>query len=148
MTYFFWYCRPDIGTLWFGVYVLLMPIMWSQPYFPAIFKSKLIRAVIHILVAFLASFVYLHYYLVNGRIDPLHSMTLRCIINVGFSGVCGAFIWASKIPERFWPGKFDFIGHSHNIWHIMGTIVMYLCRNFVYELYEYRRHDPECLYNP
>ncbi|PSN65641.1 HlyIII-domain-containing protein [Corynespora cassiicola Philippines] len=30
----------------------------------------------------------------------------------------GAWIYAGKVPERWWPGVFDFAGHSHNVWHI------------------------------
>ncbi|KAF2474688.1 Hly-III related protein, partial [Lindgomyces ingoldianus] len=29
-----------------------------------------------------------------------------------------AWTYAGKIPERWWPGMFDFCGHSHNVWHI------------------------------
>ena len=34
------------------------------------------------------------------------------------SYIVGVFIYISRVPERFYPGKFDFIGHSHNIWHL------------------------------
>ncbi|KAF2266357.1 HlyIII-domain-containing protein [Lojkania enalia] len=30
----------------------------------------------------------------------------------------GAWIYAAKVPERWWPGIFDFSGHSHNVWHV------------------------------
>ncbi|RDA85791.1 hypothetical protein CP532_6289 [Ophiocordyceps camponoti-leonardi (nom. inval.)] len=29
----------------------------------------------------------------------------------------GAVVYASKIPERWFPGVFDYIGGSHNLWH-------------------------------
>ncbi|KAF1815162.1 adiponectin receptor protein 1 [Eremomyces bilateralis CBS 781.70] len=32
--------------------------------------------------------------------------------------LAGAILYAAKIPERFWPGTFDYLGASHNIWHI------------------------------
>ncbi|KAK5996103.1 putative C30D11.11-like protein [Cladobotryum mycophilum] len=34
----------------------------------------------------------------------------------------GALVYATKFPERLWPGRFDFIGCSHNIWHVMTAI--------------------------
>ncbi|KAB5550776.1 hemolysin-III related-domain-containing protein, partial [Coniochaeta sp. 2T2.1] len=34
----------------------------------------------------------------------------------------GSIINASKFPERRWPGKFDFFGNSHNIWHVATAI--------------------------
>lgn len=29
----------------------------------------------------------------------------------------GAVLYASKIPERWYPGAFDYLGGSHNLWH-------------------------------
>lgn len=29
----------------------------------------------------------------------------------------GAIIFACRIPERWYPGKFDIVGHSHQLWH-------------------------------
>ncbi|KAI5298978.1 hypothetical protein KEM56_003620, partial [Ascosphaera pollenicola] len=39
----------------------------------------------------------------------------------------GAFVYASKIPERWWPGLFDYAGCSHNIWHlaVLGGILFH-----------------------
>jgi adiponectin receptor len=30
----------------------------------------------------------------------------------------GACLYASKVPERWFPGMFDYVGCSHNIWHV------------------------------
>ncbi|EMR63156.1 putative hemolysin-iii family protein [Eutypa lata UCREL1] len=32
--------------------------------------------------------------------------------------VLGACIYASKVPERWFPGSFDYFGNAHNLWHI------------------------------
>ncbi|PHH86902.1 hypothetical protein CDD83_9608 [Cordyceps sp. RAO-2017] len=32
--------------------------------------------------------------------------------------IAGAVVYASKIPERWYPGVFDYIGGSHNLWHV------------------------------
>ena len=31
---------------------------------------------------------------------------------------CGGFFFGSDIPQRFFPGCFDFVGHSHQIFHV------------------------------
>ncbi|KAI8820515.1 hemolysin-III related-domain-containing protein [Fimicolochytrium jonesii] len=31
----------------------------------------------------------------------------------------GAFIYASRVPERWYPGSFDIWGHSHQIFHVL-----------------------------
>ncbi|KAI1828487.1 HlyIII-domain-containing protein [Xylaria intraflava] len=39
--------------------------------------------------------------------------------------VLGAFVYASKVPERWFPGAFDFFGNAHNLWHlaVLGGIM-------------------------
>ncbi|KAI0195962.1 HlyIII-domain-containing protein [Astrocystis sublimbata] len=41
--------------------------------------------------------------------------------------VLGAFVYASKIPERWFPGAFDFFGNAHNLWHmaVLGGIIFH-----------------------
>lgn len=40
--------------------------------------------------------------------------------------ILGAAIYAARIPECIWPGKFDLIGHSHQIFHVM-VVLAALC---------------------
>ncbi|KAJ3474302.1 hypothetical protein NLG97_g9905 [Lecanicillium saksenae] len=39
----------------------------------------------------------------------------------------GAVVYASKIPECWYPGMFDYIGGSHNLWHaaVLGGIMFH-----------------------
>lgn len=39
----------------------------------------------------------------------------------------GAIIYASQVPEKWWPGLFDYAGASHNIWHlaVLGGILFH-----------------------
>lgn len=39
----------------------------------------------------------------------------------------GAIIYASQVPEKWWPGLFDYAGGSHNIWHlaVLGGILFH-----------------------
>lgn len=41
----------------------------------------------------------------------------------------GAVTYACRIPERWYPGKFDIAGHSHQLWHaavVLAAWVHYL----------------------
>jgi adiponectin receptor len=50
--------------------------------------------------------------------DPVyHRMGLPWVIIQGILYVVGAGIYATRIPERFYPGRFDLIGSSHQIFH-------------------------------
>eukprot|EP00300_Choanocystis_sp_HF-7_P003743 c12859_g1_i2.p1 GENE.c12859_g1_i2~~c12859_g1_i2.p1 ORF type:complete len:233 (+),score=32.64 c12859_g1_i2:383-1081(+) len=57
---------------------------------------------------------------------PLMSQVFVSIVWTGIIFVGGAVLYASCVPERFFPGKFDILGHSHQIWHI-AVILGYLC---------------------
>ena len=39
----------------------------------------------------------------------------------------GAIVYASKVPEKWYPGMFDYIGGSHNLWHgaVLGGILFH-----------------------
>ncbi|KAI9005176.1 hemolysin-III related-domain-containing protein [Phycomyces nitens] len=40
------------------------------------------------------------------------------------SYIIGVIVYGNQLPERIWPGKFDHLGHSHQLWHlfVMGGI--------------------------
>jgi predicted membrane channel-forming protein YqfA (hemolysin III family) len=46
--------------------------------------------------------------------------------------IIGAFLYASKIPERWLKGRFDFVGHSHMSWHICYFSGLYLMITDIY----------------
>ncbi|XP_063709027.1 progestin and adipoQ receptor family member 3-like [Culicoides brevitarsis] len=45
---------------------------------------------------------------------------------IGAYAIAGfAFLfYASRIPERWFAGKVDFLGHSHNLWHILVLVAL------------------------
>ncbi|KAK6503314.1 hypothetical protein TWF481_008337 [Arthrobotrys musiformis] len=40
----------------------------------------------------------------------------------GISLLVGVCLFVGRVPERFWPGKFDIWGHSHQLFHIFAVI--------------------------
>ncbi|KAJ5239795.1 hypothetical protein N7468_004414 [Penicillium chermesinum] len=44
---------------------------------------------------------------------------LSWLLLQGFLYILGAGIYAARVPERLWPGKFDIFGHSHQIFHVL-----------------------------
>eukprot|EP01084_Bolivina_argentea_P038489 71167_1 len=47
----------------------------------------------------------------------------------------GGIIWHFRIPERFYPGKFNIFGHSHQIWHLFIVLASFC---WFYGLYDMR----------
>lgn len=60
-------------------------------------------------------------------------MYLLCLIAFVF--------YAAKIPERWFTGKVDFVGHSHNWWHLIIVGAFYHWHNTGLVYAEYRLNN-------
>lgn len=60
--------------------------------------------------------------------------------------LAGAFIYASKVPERWYPGAFDYIGGSHNLWHcaVLGGIFFHYMAMQEFFAGAFRRAEHGC----
>jgi adiponectin receptor len=50
------------------------------------------------------------------------------LVYMAIQYVLGALVYSSRFPECFFPGKFDYIGHSHQLWHVLvvtATMTLY-----------------------
>ncbi|KAI6893352.1 adiponectin receptor protein 1, partial [Hortaea werneckii] len=58
----------------------------------------------------------------------------------------GALLYAGKIPERWCPGWFDYVGGSHNIWHlaVLGGILFHYTAMQRFFGEAFRRAETEC----
>ena len=45
----------------------------------------------------------------------------------------GALVYATRIPERWKPGAFDLMFHSHQLFHVAIIIAALVCLHFRYE---------------
>ena len=63
-----------------------------------------------------------------------------------FVYVAGAFVYASKVPERWCPGMFDYFGGSHNLWHIavLGGILFHYTAMQEFFSNAFRRAEGGC----
>ncbi|KAF4775585.1 hypothetical protein HER10_EVM0012219 [Colletotrichum scovillei] len=63
-----------------------------------------------------------------------------------FVYLLGAFVYASKIPERWCPGMFDYIGGSHNLWHlaVLGGILFHYTAMQSFFANAFRQAQGEC----
>ena len=76
------------------------------------------RAVLFVIVGISAGVPGLHsIFFRNKALSPLPPYTLL-LIGGGFY-IVGAVIYSSRFPERCFRGKLDYIGNSHNIWHVL-----------------------------
>ncbi|XP_065210008.1 progestin and adipoQ receptor family member 3-like [Planococcus citri] len=74
----------------------------------------------------------------GGWNNPIVQKLLPRVINMyAISGVAFLF-YISYIPERFFPGRFDFIGSSHQAWHCLIVYALCYWHNTGIHYIEYR----------
>ncbi|KAI1142711.1 HlyIII-domain-containing protein [Hypoxylon sp. FL0543] len=63
--------------------------------------------------------------LTRGPAWALEFYTGSNLLKSLFVYVLGACVYASKVPERWFPGAFDYCGNAHNLWHlaVLGGIL-------------------------
>lgn len=120
VVYYSFMCNPFFCNLYLGsitllgictVVVSLLP-MFQTPEFRTMRTSLFlgmglsgIAPVFHKLILFW------------NRPEAVHTTGYELLMGL-FYGL-GALIYATRIPERWMPGKFDIAGHSHQIFHVL-----------------------------
>ncbi|KIY92811.1 Adiponectin receptor protein 2 [Monoraphidium neglectum] len=56
----------------------------------------------------------------------------------------GAAIYASRVPERWLPGKLDLIGHSHQLWHVAVVLAALVHYKAILVLLQWRDASGGC----
>ncbi|KAJ1866143.1 hypothetical protein LPJ78_002060 [Coemansia sp. RSA 989] len=60
----------------------------------------------------------LHAALLFGWEYTMNAVQVPYMLMMGATYIAGATIYGARVPERWWPGKFDYWLHSHQIFHI------------------------------
>ena len=80
------------------------------------------------IIPFIVSFFPLHFkvllYMINGNqtvpVNLSNYLLMYCLT------LTTVFFFVSKIPERFSPGKFDYLFHSHQLFHVTGVVLNFI----------------------
>jgi adiponectin receptor len=64
-------------------------------------------------------FPMMHLVIKQGFMYTRYAASFDYVICMGLMYVLGGCLYASRIPERWFPGKFDLWLHSHQIFHLL-----------------------------
>ncbi|KAF0474621.1 putative hemolysin-III channel protein Izh2 [Gigaspora margarita] len=67
-----------------------------------------------------------HALIIYGFELSVNVISLKWIIMMGVFYLAGALIYGSRIPERWFPGKFDIYGSSHQIFHFFVVAAAFI----------------------
>lgn len=132
----------DIYMVFFGL-LFIAVLYWQtspQYYSPSWFRK---RTLLYLGLTIYGVLPSLHWVLLNGGVKS-HIVQLFApkIVAMYLIGMAAFFFWISKFPECFFPGRFDYIGSSHQFWHV---IVIFGFLHWHYsgkQLLVYRVHHP------
>lgn len=77
--------------------------------------------------------------------NPQVLVALGYEIAMGILYAAGAVFYVSRIPERWKPGKFDIVGHSHQIFHVFVVAAALAHSAATLVIMDWRRNLPSCV---
>ncbi|ORZ04725.1 putative hemolysin-III channel protein Izh2 [Lobosporangium transversale] len=119
-TYYMFYCFKTWQILYsalitvFGIATIISVIRpeLRRPHY------RWIRSVMFLALGFSGIFSLIHAAFLYGFSLGQKAIALDYLLYMAASYVIGALLYASRTPEKFFPGKFDHFGSSHQIFHI------------------------------
>jgi adiponectin receptor len=130
LVYYSFLCHPFYRHLYIGfitifgiatVLVSLVPV-FQVPAFRHVRAALFSCMGVSGLVPVLHKLIWFHY-----RPEVVASTVFEAFMGI-FYGL-GVMIYATRVPERWFPGKFDLVGHSHQLFHLLviaGAYTHYL----------------------
>ncbi|KAH8383561.1 hypothetical protein KR009_009314 [Drosophila setifemur] len=86
----------------------------------------------------------IHYSIMEGWFSQMSRASLGWLILMGLLYITGALLYALRVPERWFPGKFDIWGQSHQIFHILVIAAAFVHYHGISEMAMYRVMYSEC----
>lgn len=87
----------------------------------------------------------IHYIIINGLYKVFSVGAFFWFILTGALYATGAYIYASRIPEKWFPGKFNIWFQSHQLFHVFVVAAAFVHYHGVHILATYRLNIGDCL---
>lgn len=128
--YYIFACDPFMQNLYASaiticgiatVIVSLFPV-FETPEF------RILRSLLFVCMALLGWVPIVHKLVLFGDRPEAMLTTLYELLMNSCYGL-GVVVYATRVPERWMPGKFDLVGHSHQLFHVLviaGAYIEYL----------------------
>lgn len=145
--YYSFYCRiePKITYLVL-IFVLgsccIVVSMWDKFAQP---KFRPVRAGMFVGLGLSGVIPALHYVITDGFWHAINKAALGWLVLMAFLYIFGAVIYAARIPERLFPGKFDIWFQSHQIFHMFVLAGAFVHYHGISEIANYRLTLGDCL---
>uniref|UniRef100_K3XC53 Adiponectin receptor protein n=1 Tax=Globisporangium ultimum (strain ATCC 200006 / CBS 805.95 / DAOM BR144) TaxID=431595 RepID=K3XC53_GLOUD len=120
MIYYSFYCHPWLLRVYLTAISVMAALTFGVTLVPAFGTPRFLvfRTCIFLSLGFFGLVPVSHLVYHFGLFDPHVTVMIGPLLLMGLLYTLGAIIYATKFPERFYPGRFDVWFSSHQLWHI------------------------------
>ncbi|ESN92092.1 hypothetical protein HELRODRAFT_89896 [Helobdella robusta] len=145
--YYSFYCAPLPRTIYMvAIFVLgttcIVVSMWDKF---ATAKFRPVRAGVFIALGLSGVIPAMHFVIKYGLWEGVYNAALGWLVLMAFLYIGGAVIYAVRIPERFWPGRFDIWCQSHQIFHLFVVAAAFIHYHGITQAAQNRLSNGDCL---
>ncbi|XP_055353398.1 adiponectin receptor protein-like [Paramacrobiotus metropolitanus] len=126
--HFGFYCRSVAKHIYIGVISVLaitaiVVSLWDKFSEPA---YRALRAGVFVALGLSGVIPAIHYVSSEGWVRSVHEGSMIYLVLMGVLYVSGAVLYACRVPERWFPGRFDIWFQSHQIFHVLVVIAAFV----------------------
>ncbi|CAI5737038.1 unnamed protein product [Peronospora destructor] len=145
MIYYSFYCHPWLRSAYLVSISTMAALTFTVALMPIFSTPRFLvaRTCIFLALGFFGFVPVTHLVWHFGLFDPHVTVMIGPLLLMGLLYTSGAIIYATKFPERFYPGRFDLWFSSHQLWHI--CVVAAALVHFANALQQYQwRWNTQC----
>jgi len=138
--YYLHFCHPFRRNVYSALAAALPIIAFSMTFVKVLMQPKYspVRAGVFVVIGVSVAFPLIQVYEETQYWGTFHWL----LVSGGLSYIVGAFFYASRVPERLFPGKFDNWFHSHSLFHIFVVAAAFQHYLSLRVMYEWRMQQP------
>ncbi|CDS07996.1 hypothetical protein LRAMOSA01945 [Lichtheimia ramosa] len=150
LLYYGFHCHPTLQV----IYLIIITILGVMTTAVALLKHfrtpayRWMRTTLFLALGLFGIVPTAHDILLYGLSTSLDTISLGYLVLMAVSYVGGALIYACRIPEKWYPGKFNIWGASHQIFHIcvlIAVVAHYIGVMRAMAFWHTKQENPLCL---
>lgn len=126
LMYYLFFCHPQVALLHsyvligLGLFGIVFP--WFNLFHTP--RWRKLRVSIFAVMATYPLIMYFHKVMLEG-VDNDASTLLEALMRTYYWYLVGLFFYGTRFPECYWPGRFDYLFSSHQVWHCIAFWAAY-----------------------
>lgn len=126
-VYYAFYCHPALQVAYMAMIIALTLISVAMQLFEWFGRRTFLRVTIYAFLLFAGVLPLIHIQSIE-REDAVRSYYVWSVACVYACMIVATGFYISRVPERIFPGEFDYYGSSHNFWHMFVLAALFFWR--------------------